>query len=244
MIQDLGSWQPEPRVFAFSALKLLLDRRRARGESLDPKEAALLTVWATDPESTAFSDQEFAKFESELQDPLTCGPAAWREAASPRSRWWPGASGSSWSSPWTSAWEKGLGAIKEMETRLEARRRPLKATMDTLRQTLEGAGHRLKKAVRERVDRHMDTHGGRWAGLGDFIRKLRARVGRPLPPAPHAAFRPALYQLFQEFAKPLAHYVTYEVNITLVEFIRGQEEWLRQELGHLWKPCFWPSRKP
>ncbi len=47
--QELGSWQPDPRVYAFSALKLLLDRRQARGESLDPREAAVLKVWATGP---------------------------------------------------------------------------------------------------------------------------------------------------------------------------------------------------
>ena len=52
------------------------------------------------------------------------------------------------------------------------------------------------------------------------------------------AFRPVLYQLFQEFAKALAHHVTAEVNITLVEFIREQEEWLRQELARLWQPLF------
>ena len=32
--------------------------------------------------------------------------------------------------------------------------------------------------------------------------------------------------------------VSSEVNITLVQFIRGQEEWLRQELDHLWTPLF------
>ena len=47
--QELSPWQPEPRLYAFSALKLLLDRRRARGESLDPREAAVLQVWATGP---------------------------------------------------------------------------------------------------------------------------------------------------------------------------------------------------
>ena len=36
VIQELSSWQPDPRVYAFSALKLLLDRRQARGESPGP----------------------------------------------------------------------------------------------------------------------------------------------------------------------------------------------------------------
>jgi hypothetical protein len=52
------------------------------------------------------------------------------------------------------------------------------------------------------------------------------------------AFRPVLYQLFQEFAKAMAHHITNEVNLALVEFIRAQEEWLRQELARLWQPLF------
>ncbi|MFA5109803.1 MAG: dynamin family protein, partial [Desulfobaccales bacterium] len=64
--QELVSWQPDPRVYAFSALKLLLDRREIRGEDLDPREAAVLKVWALDPESAAFSESEAARFEADL----------------------------------------------------------------------------------------------------------------------------------------------------------------------------------
>ena len=52
------------------------------------------------------------------------------------------------------------------------------------------------------------------------------------------ACRPGLYRLFQEFAKALAHHVTNESNLAVVEFIREQEEWLRQELVRLWQPLF------
>ena len=34
--QELSSWQPDPRVYAFSALKLLLDRRQARARAWTP----------------------------------------------------------------------------------------------------------------------------------------------------------------------------------------------------------------
>ncbi len=68
--QELSSWQPDPRVYAFSALKLLLDRRQARGESLDPREAAVLKMWALDPESAAFSEAEAARFEADLKTAL------------------------------------------------------------------------------------------------------------------------------------------------------------------------------
>jgi hypothetical protein len=239
VIQELSAWHPDPRLYAFSALKLLLERRRARGESLDAKEAALLTVWATDPESVAFSDQEFAKFETDLQTAVR-DLRTRRLAGGSLSQVQMVARGIREQLELTQdLLAKGLEAIKEMEARLEARRRPLKATMETLRETLEGAGHRLKKALRGRVDTLLDSHSGQ-AGVEvkEFIQNFQPDWDLLFPPGTTILFRPALYQLFQEFAKQLAHFVTSEVNITLVEFIRSQEEWLRQELAALWEPLF------
>jgi hypothetical protein len=239
VIRELAAWQPEPRLYAFSALKLLLNRRLARGEKPDPKEAALLTVWATDPESAGFSDQEFARFETDLASVLQ-GLRSRRLAGGSLSQVRMVARGIREQLTLTrDVLEKGLGAIQEMESRLKARRRPLKSLMETLRETLEGAGIRLKKAVRKRVDAVMDLHSGQ-VGLAvkQFIRNFEPDWDRLFPPEGAVLFRPALYQLFQEFGKELAHFLTAEVNIALVEFIRGQEEWLRQELASLWEPLF------
>ena len=237
--QDLTSWQPDPRVYAFSALKLLLDRRQARGESLDPREAAVLKVWATDPDSAAFSEAEAARFEHDLQAAL--GDLRTRRLA-----------GGSLAQVKMVArglreqleltgdlLTRGMDAIKELETRLAARRQPLHATMATVSQTLEGAGHRLKKTLRSRVDGLLDRHSGQLGkDLGQFIQNFTPDWDQLAPPSVTPAFRPVLYQLFQEFAKAMAHHVTNEVNLALVEFIRAQEEWLRQELDRLWQPLF------
>ena len=135
--------------------------------------------------------------------------------------------------------KRGLGAIKDMEARLEARRQPLHGTMASLSQTLEGAGNRLKKELRRRVDHQMDRHAGPvGVALKQFIDSFEPNWEELAVAGTPASFRPALYQMFQEFAKALAHFVTSEINITLVEFIRAQEEWLRQELSHLWTPLF------
>jgi hypothetical protein len=134
---------------------------------------------------------------------------------------------------------RGMDAIKELEMRLSARRQPLQATMATVSQTLEGAGNRLKKTLRSRVDRLLDRHSGQVGkDLSAFIQNFTPDWDRLAPPSVTPAFRPVLYQLFQEFAQALAHHVTNEVNLTLVEFIREQEEWLRHELARLWQPLF------
>lgn len=237
--QELASWQPNPRVYAFSALKLLLNRRQARGENLDPREAAVLKVWATDPDSAAFADAEAARFDPDLKAVL----------ADLKNRRLAGGSLAQVKMVARGLREqleltgdlltRGVDAIKELETRLEARRQPLHATMATLSQTMEGAGNRLKKALRPRVDRLLDRHSGRVGkDLDGFIRNFTPDWDQLAPVAGPPVFRAVLYQLFQDFAKALAHHVTAEVNVALVEFIREQEEWLRQELAHLWQPLF------
>ena len=237
--QELSAWQPDPRVYAFSALKLLLNRRQTRGESLDPREAATLEVWATDPDSAAFADGEAARFEQDLKTAL--GDLHTRRLA-----------GGSLAQVRMVArglreqleltddlLTRGMDAIQELEDRLAARRQPLQATLATVSQTLEGAGNRLKKTLRSRVDRLLDRHSGPVGkDLSEFIRNFTPDWDQLAPPSVTPAFRPVLYQLFQEFAKALAHHVTNEVNIALVEFIREQEEWLRQELARLWEPLF------
>ncbi len=239
VLQELSPWQPEVRLYAFSALKLLLDRKRARNEVLDPREAAVLQVWALGPEAAAFADQEAARFEADLQTTLKDLHSR-RLAGGSLSQVKMVARGLREQLALTrDLMKKGLGAIKDMEARLEARRQPLHGTMASLSQTLEGAGNRLKKELRRRVDRQLDRHAGPvGVALKEFIQNFEPHWDELAAAGTPASFRPALYQMFQEFAKALAQLVTSEVNITLVEFIRGQEEWLRQELGHLWTPLF------
>ncbi|MHB9073563.1 MAG: dynamin family protein [Desulfobaccales bacterium] len=237
--QELSSWQPDPRVYAFSALKLLLDRRQARGEVLDPREAAVLKVWATDPDSTAFSDGEAVRFDQDLKTALS-DLRTQRLAGGSMAQVQMVARGLREQLELTQdLLTRGMDAIKELEARLEARRQPLTATMATLSQTMEGAGNRLKKALRSRVDSLMDRHSGRVGkDLDEFIRNFKPDWDQLASPSGTPIFRTVLYQLFQDLAKALAHHITAEVNIALVEFIREQEEWLRQELVHSWQPLF------
>ena len=239
VVQELAPWQPQLRLYAFSALKLLLDRRRLRGETLDPKEAGLLQVWATDSASARFSDEEAARCETALQT-LLKELQSRRLAGGSLSQVKMVAQGMRERLELTrDLLQKGLGSIKEMEARLEARRQPLRGAVASLSQTLEGAGSRLKKEMRRRVDHQLDWSAGPVAtALKDFIRQFAPNWEELTDVGSPASFRPVLYQLFQKFAKALAQFVTSEINISLVQFIRGQEGWLRQELGHLWTPLF------
>jgi len=238
MVQELALWQPEPRVYAFSALKQLLTRRRAGGEDLDPREGALLSVWEMVPEASAYSSNEAGRFEEGLK-------SAVRDL---RSRRLAGGSLSQVAMAARGLREQAelardllgqdLGVIQEMQQRLEARQQPMKATLASLHQTLEGAAVRLKKALKDRVTSLMDRRGGQvGAGITDFIRNYEPDWDRLAPrEANSAQFRSALYQMFQDLIQALDRFVSTEVNVMVVEFVQTQEEWLRQELDRVGLP--------
>jgi len=236
--QELSLWQPDPRLYAFSALKLLLNKRRQARQDLDPREAAALALWDLDPEAAAFSDQEADRFEEDLEAAVSDLKER-RLAGGSLSQVQMVAKGLKEQMALTrDLLDQNLEAIQEMELRLQARRQPLKATLASLHQTLEGAGQHLKKVLKNRVGSLMDRHSGPvGAALAGFIRDYEPDWER-LAPAEEApgAFRTGLYQLFQELIKALNHYVTGEIDVSLVEFIRTQEEWLNQELFRLGEP--------
>lgn len=234
---ELTSWQPQPRVYAFSALKLLLDRRRRRGEDLDQREAGLLSVWTLDGDAARFADQEAARFQEELQEAVQRLQGR-RLAGGSLSQVQMVARGLKEQLELTRGLlGQDLEALKRVESHLQARRRPLESTLDSLDQTLNGAGLHLKKVLKDRVNSVMDRrHGKVGAAVMGFIRDYEPNWDRLLLPEAPRSFRPALYQLFQECVKELTQYVTAEANVSLVEFIREQEDWLRQELARVETP--------
>jgi len=238
VVQELAMWQPDPRIYAFSALQLLLERRRTKGEGLDPREAALLSVWEVVPESSAYSRKEAARFEEHLKAAVR-DLRTRRLAGGTLAQVLMAVRGLREQAELTRDFlGQDLGAIQEMQRRLEGRQQPLKATLASLHQTLEGAGSRLKKVLRDRVTSLMDTHRGQvGAALVGFIRNYEPEWDRLAPPEAAAAqFRSALYKLFQDLVTELDRYVSAEVNVVVVEFVQAQEEWLRQELSRVGAP--------
>ena len=237
VVHELTPWQTDGRLYAFSALKLLLDRRRARGEALDPREEALLSVWALDQEAATFADAEAARFEQDLRAALDDLQGR-RLAGGSLSQVQMVARGLREQGKLTlDLLGRDVSALKDMELRLETRKQPFKATLSSLHQALEGAGLHLKKVLKDRVNSLLDRHSGQvGSALVKFIDAYEPDWERLVPTGVPAAFRPVLYQLFQDLVKELAHYVTAELNLSVVEFVRAQEDWLREGLAQVESP--------
>ncbi len=236
--QELAPLAVESPMFAFSALELLLRRRQERGEALEPREAAMLPVWEADPEATAYSAQEFQRFSGEFQAGLERLRQE-RLAGGSLSQVQMVARGLREQLEMAlSLSGQDLAAFQNLEESAAQRRQPLMASRRSLAQALEGAGNRLKKNLKKRVGTFLDTRSGQGAALFDFILGYEPDWETLIPPGEAEALRPALYRLFQEFQKSLARFVSGEMTARVLEFIRLQEEWLRQELLATAAPLF------
>jgi hypothetical protein len=225
-------------LFSLSALELLLRRRLERGETLDPREAALLPVWAADPEAAAFTKEEFQRFSGAFtaglerlrQERLAGGSLSQVQMVARGLREQMdlalGLSG------------KDLAAVQTLEESAAKRRPALMAARRGLSQALAGAGDRLKKTLKKRVGTFLDTRSGQGAPLFDFIFEYQPDWETLVPRRRAEALRPALYRLFQEFQQALARFVSGEMTARVLDFIRIQEEWLRQELLAAASPLF------
>jgi hypothetical protein len=111
------------------------------------------------------------------------------------------------------------------------------ASRQSLSQALAGASERLKAALRQRVGHFLDTSSGQGAALFDFILEYEPNWDE-LVPTGTPELRPALYRLYQDFQKALARFVAGEMTGRVLEFVRTQEEWLRQELLATAAPLF------
>ncbi len=225
-------------LFSLSALELLLRRRQDQGETLEPREAALLPVWESDPEAAAFTREEFQRFSGAFtaglerlrQERLAGGSLSQVQMVARGLREQMelalGLSG------------KDLAVLQTLEESAARRRPALLAARRGLSQALAGAGDRLKKSLKKRVGTFLDSRSGQGAPLFDFIFEYQPDWEALVPPGESGALRPALYRLYQEFQQALARVVAGEMTARVLEFIRIQEEWLRQELLAAAAPLF------
>jgi len=236
--QELAPLAVDSSQFAFSALDLLLRRRREKGEKLASREKLLLDVWDTYPEAARFSGEEIQRFSGELGAALTHLRKK-RLAGGSLSQVQMVARGMREQMDLALGLTgKDLAVFQNLEERIKARRVPLMATRQSLSQALAGAGERLKAALKKRVGHFLDTRSGQGAALFDFILEYEPNWEELVPTGSPEALRPALYRLYQEFQKALARVVSGEMTGRVLEFVRTQEEWLRQELLATAAPLF------
>ncbi len=242
--RELAVFQKEAPVFTFSALDLLLHRLKAQGQALSPKDLGKLLTWEGDVALTEFSRRAAARFEEYLQQTL----------ATRQTRLLLSSSLGQLQTVSQGVKErillqyKFLGeditAFQTARDRLDRRRRPLESLLYSLGQALQGAVHELKQQVKSSLDRFFDArHGEVGPLISRFIEDYQGDLDKLKIGDQLSAFMPGLYQVYQGFQQRLLLFLTEEVNLKILDFIRGQEEWLQVDLAKVLEPLLTPLQE-
>ncbi|OPX20100.1 MAG: hypothetical protein BZ151_05740 [Desulfobacca sp. 4484_104] len=122
--------------------------------------------------------------------------------------------------------------IQQAEARLAQRRQPLEGVLHSLSQTLQGTVQNLKQRLRRQIDSFFDNRYGEVGpAIFHYIEQYREELDRVELSDNLSAFMPALYLLYQDFQQHLLTFLTEEINLRILEFVRRQEEWLATELA-------------
>jgi hypothetical protein len=106
---------------------------------------------------------------------------------------------------------------------------------------LQGAVADLKQQLRTRLDVFFDArHGAVGPQITQFIHDYQGDLHKLELGNQVSSFMPGLYQVYQGFQQRLLLFITEEVNLKVLEFIRGQETWLQDELTKVLAPLLAP----
>jgi hypothetical protein len=221
---------PDPPVFAFSALQMLLEGFQDRGDALEPREAALLAVWQAEPATADLSRKGARRFGQSFLDRLAAlGAARLAGGGLAQVRMVAGSLREQLELT-RKLLGKDLRAFESLVDRLQQRRRPLLDARQTLKRALAGAVERIKATLKNRVSSFLDPKYGQGALLGEFVKNYEPDWERLAPAASPDPFRFVLHRLFQDFQEELERFAASELMVRLMEFVRTQEDWLKREL--------------
>ncbi|MFP3866577.1 MAG: dynamin family protein [Desulfobacteraceae bacterium] len=235
--REMSVFQTEAPVFAFSALDHLLPRLQSQGAALTARDQGKLAIWEQDLEITSFSRQEAKRFERVLQRLLSfrqsqlllAGSLAQVQAVAQGIRENAGLQ--------YDLLGQDVEAIQQAESLLAQRRQPLDGVLHSLNQTLQGSVQDLKRRLRRQVDSFFDSRYGEIGpAIFQFIEQYREELDRLELSDSLSAFMPALYLLYQDFQQQFMSFLTEEINLRILEFVRRQEDILEAELTKVATP--------
>jgi hypothetical protein len=239
--EELAVFQTGAPMFSFSALDQLLNRLKEQGQALSPRDQGLQQIWEADGALMDFSRGEAVRFGAYLQQTL----------ATKQTRLLLSSSVGQLQNVAQGLKErillqdKFLGedvtAFQAIWERLRQRRQPLESLLHSLGQALQGAGHDLKRRLKVRLDHFFDVrHGEVGPLIARFIQDYQGDLDKLQLGDQLSSFMPGLYQVYQGFQQRLLLFITEEINLKILEFIRVQEEWCREELTNVLEPLLAP----
>ena len=227
--EEFGMIVPDPQVFAFSALYNLFKDLVRKKDALSRKDLLRLEQWREEADMVAFSEQNTGRFMG----------AVVRKISEDRSRLLLQtnleristiATGMrDWAQINHDLLRKDAGEIKAAIAEMEKRRKASDQVASVIKDTLDGTTEKLKRELRDDVDRFFDLqYGDTVQGIIRFVESYNVSAKDYEDDLKTSGFLSTLYRIFQNMREATNRYMAESTNPKLVDFVRVGEGKVRE----------------
>ena len=233
---DLSLICPEPRIFTFSALFVLMSQMES---DLSPRDRDRFAHWRRETAMVDFSTAERTRFDQFIEQKIN------RERNSlllknHLERLEIVASGlGNWIDFNRDMLARDAGGVRELADHIHLHGGQLERLKQTVKNTLDGAVIQIKRDLKTAIDRFFDEHAdgdGVVADVVRFVRGYQVEMGRYDESLMRVGFAKTLYLVFQEFKQALDAHMAETVNPQVIRFVKGQEKHLMGYLDEIAGP--------
>jgi len=226
---ELGMILPDPEVFAFSALHNLFNDLAQEKDTLSRKDLLRLEQWQEEADMVAFSEQGTDRFMQAVvrkisDDRLRLLLQTNLERISIM------ASGmQDWAQINHDLFSRDAGEIKAAFAEMEKRRKTSDQVTSVIKDTLDGTTEKLKRELRNDVDRFFDPqYGDTVQGIIKFVESYNISARDYEKDLETSGFLSTLYRIFQNIREATNRYMAETTNPKLVDFVRIGEEKIKE----------------
>lgn len=222
---ELGMIVPDPQVFAFSALHNLFNDLAQKKDALSRKDLLRLEQWREDADMVAFSKRGTDGFMQAVvrkisEDRFRLLLQTNLERISTM------ASGMrDWAQINHDLLRRDAGEIKAAFAEMEKRRKASDQVTSVIKDTLDGTTEKLKRELRDDVDRFFDLqYGDTVQAIIQFVESYNISAKDYEGDLQTSGFLSTLYRIFQNMREATNRFMAESTNPKLVDFVRIGEE--------------------
>lgn len=232
--EELAIIKPSPEIYSLSALFNLF---KAQRDNLSQKDRLRLEQWEKEPELTAFSDSEAARFESSFYNRLTKGSYSLLlknhlerlrivSFGMERLIYFN-----------QNMLTRDAHSANEIVEKIKKHQEGMRQIELVIKNTLAGSTKKINHDLKTDIERFFDIRSGDLLqGIIEFIRDFKVSYQQYEENLKAFGFPNTLYLVFQEFKQALDAYMTETTNPEVIRFIREKEKRIHENLKSISDP--------
>ncbi|MGB5986890.1 MAG: dynamin family protein [Desulfobacterales bacterium] len=232
--RELTLLEIQPEIYAPSALFKLF---QTLGAGLSQKDGQRMVQWRQEAQFVEFAEGQWDSFEREFKLKVTRERYA-LFTQSHLTRLKGILNGlTHWTEMNRDLLSRDMQSVRGIGDMVRQHRAKIDKLQNMLQSTLDGEVERVKKELRQAVDRFFDDRNGQVLGaLLAYVRQYPPAYETYQEQLAESGLSATLYTLFQDFRRSVDTYMTETVNPEILRFIQGQESGIQGQFKQVADP--------